>query len=515
MRIQDKYANFAQLKQAESSAAWRVKSVRRNSQALIVAPHGGNIEPGTSELATLIAGTSYSLYLFEGYKRPGENRALHITSHHFDEPRARTLAAKHSVVLGIHGCKGTRSIYVGGRDARLRADLTAALLSTGVRVKSHGHKFPAMEPGNICNRGTRGRGAQLEITRDLRKSPYWLARIAEIARIVIERHLAKQGARSPLTYRVRFRFKLQKKLKISEKEYRLTVSGREVVLSSQFSDTTAIEDDEWLIMNVRGFDSHEAASDFGRRLKSAVEVSSVISRLGVNAGVDLPTSGLGESVKEMLRGDGVLSRDNIHGVDVFEDDSRVRFFHMRMTGTIHSAPNPFLSELSVLSDSTVPSKRTQDIVLLLNYALTRMDPVAMIVFAVSAVEMLGQDEKWSAKQRQMLDSAATAVEDASVGTVGERTEVADAIRRGTHKVSLRQGVLRLLSTLGLDHLKQKWDALYQERSALVHGLAPQPGVDYSNLAFRTMSLVGHILLTDIGREIPSAIRHRDAYYPTS
>jgi phage replication-related protein YjqB (UPF0714/DUF867 family) len=511
----DKYSNFAELKRAESSRAWRIGLRRRDSKVLIVAPHGGNIELGTSDLSARIAGDSHNLYLFEGRKKRGENQALHITSHHFDEPQALALAAKCSIVLGIHGCRGTRTIYVGGRDAELRADLAAALSITGLPIKSQGHRYRAMEPHNICNRGNRGRGAQLEITPDLRRSRYWLARIAAITRSVIEKHLAKQKTELPVTFRVRFRFKLQKKLKISEKEYRFTIAGREVVLSSQFTDTTVIEDDEWLVMNARGFESREAASEFGRRLKSAIEISSVIARLGVNTGVDLPTSGVGESIREIFKGEGVLSRDNVHGVDVFEDDPRVRFFHMRMTGTIHSAPNPFLSELPALFEiSDAPSKRTLDIVLLLNYALTRPDPVAMIVFAVSAVEMLGQDEKWSIEQRTMLDAAAEAAERASVGTASERAEVADAIRRGTHKLGLRQGVLRLLSTLGLNHLKKKWDALYQERSALVHGLVPRPGVDYGDLAFRATSLAGHILLTDIGREVPSAIRHRDAYYPT-
>jgi phage replication-related protein YjqB (UPF0714/DUF867 family) len=514
MRKRDKYSNFAELKQAEASCAWRISLRRRNSKALIIAPHGGNIEPGTSDLAACIAGDSYNLYLFEDRKKPRGNQGLHITSHHFDEPQALALAAKCSTALGIHGCSGTRTIYVGGRDAELRADLASALSITGLRIKSRGHKYRAMEPHNICNRGSRSRGAQLEITRDLRRSRYWFARIAAIARGVIEKHLAKQEAELPATYRVRFRFNLQKKLKISEKEYRFTIAGREVVLSSQFTDTTVIEDDEWLVMNSRGFESREAASEFGRRLKSAIEISSVIARLGVNTGVDLPTSGVGESIREILKGEGVLSRDNVHGVDVFEDDPRVRFFHMRMTGAIHSAPYPFLSELPALFEiSDAPSKRTLDIVLLLNYALTRPDPVAMIVFAVSAVEMLGQDETWSIEQRTMLDSAAEAVEKASVGTAGERAEVAEAIHRGTHKLGLRQGVLRFLSTLGLNHLKKKWDALYQERSALVHGLVPRPGVDYGDLAFRVMSLAGHILLTDIGREVPSAIRHRDAYYP--
>lgn len=157
---------------------------------LIIAPHGGRIEPGTGQLAALIAGNAYSLYRFEGCKPPGQNRDLHITSHRFDEPDALALAAKSSVILGIHGCEGDRAIFVGGLNAALRDDLTMDLVRAGFRASSQGHDFPAVEPNNICNRGLLGCGAQLEITRDLRTSLRSRRSIARVAREVIARHLA-------------------------------------------------------------------------------------------------------------------------------------------------------------------------------------------------------------------------------------------------------------------------------------------------------------------------------------
>jgi hypothetical protein len=74
-------------------------------------------------------------------------------------------------------------------------------------------------------------------------------------------------------------------------------------------------------------------------------------------------------------------------------------------------------------------------------------------------------------------------------------------------------VLRLLGSLGLSELKGAWDDLYGARSTLVHGLAPRPGVDYSELAFKTVSLCGRILLAVIARELPGADRHIDKAYP--
>jgi len=99
----DKYATFADLAAHERAGVdYRVAALARGARALIAAPHGGSIEPGTSEIAIAIAGTNLSLYLFEGLqgRRQGE---LHITSSRFDEPNFRDLAATADVVVAIHG----------------------------------------------------------------------------------------------------------------------------------------------------------------------------------------------------------------------------------------------------------------------------------------------------------------------------------------------------------------------------------------------------------------------------
>lgn len=154
-------------------------SERPESAALIVAPHGGSIEIGTSEIAALIAGADYSLFTFNGRKREwglhparGRNRDLHITSHNFDHPACITMASLHSVVLAVHGCKGeSPQIYVGGLDAELITLLTQRLVAAGLPASSSGHEYPGRNPLNICNRSARGKGVQLEFTRPLRELP--------------------------------------------------------------------------------------------------------------------------------------------------------------------------------------------------------------------------------------------------------------------------------------------------------------------------------------------------------
>jgi phage replication-related protein YjqB (UPF0714/DUF867 family) len=187
----DKYTSFAALQAGEIAGIdYSVNVLERvESEVLIVAPHGGRIEIGTSELARLIAGEDYSLFTFDGLKPRGSNRDLHITSHHFDHPDCVALASRHSVVLGVHGCKGDSSqVFVGGLDAELTALLTERLVAAGFPATSHGHRYPGRNPRNICNRGARARGAQLELTLDLR-GPTTRQEIASIVHGAISDYL--------------------------------------------------------------------------------------------------------------------------------------------------------------------------------------------------------------------------------------------------------------------------------------------------------------------------------------
>jgi phage replication-related protein YjqB (UPF0714/DUF867 family) len=165
-----KYGSFAELARHEVLGRdYRVSSLRRpRSPVLIVAPHGGMIEVGTSEIARLIAGEEHSLFAFEGLKPHGANRDLHITSHRFDHPECLAMAARCEVVLAVHGCTGESRIHVGGLDEGLAAEVAAHLALAGFPIEAASEKYPGRHPFNICNRGSLAKGVQLEITYDFR-----------------------------------------------------------------------------------------------------------------------------------------------------------------------------------------------------------------------------------------------------------------------------------------------------------------------------------------------------------
>jgi hypothetical protein len=316
----------------------------------------------------------------------------------------------------------------------------------------------------------------------------------------------------PVTYRARLRFRVQKKLDIKTNEHRFMVKDREVVLAPTLPDVD-ICDSEWLVLNTRGFATEQQARDFGHKLRAALEVSSVSTRIGVDAGRDIATAGLGnEFRKKMERDTGHYLRDNVHGVDVFIDYPNVRIFNFSATGIVRANADPFLVDLDGLLEIALnTSPRTKDVILLLNAALMQPHPVAQIVFAFSAVEMLGQEQAWTDDQKRLLSQLTDMADASTIATPEERREVADAIQR-SHRLSLRQGVLRLLDSLDLADLKPVWDSIYGERSTLVHGLAPRPGADYTDLANRAVSLCGRILLKAVASDISVANRYVDKFY---
>lgn len=168
-----KYKSFAELKEKEETYSYRVRSRVGSSEYLIIAPHGGRIEPGASELADHIAGDEFSFYSFDGIKKKG-NKDLHVASEKYDEKQALELAGKSDKVISIHGAEGNdKNIYIGGLDEKLIDELSSALKKTGFPVSNNMPiKLRGKNPNNICNKGILKQGVQIEITHGLRKTMF-------------------------------------------------------------------------------------------------------------------------------------------------------------------------------------------------------------------------------------------------------------------------------------------------------------------------------------------------------
>lgn len=166
----DRYGSFVDLEAGSREGVdYRIRLEDRGSPFVILAPHGGTIEPETARIAEALAGPDLSFYAFEALG-PGAHGDFHITSHRFDEPRALDLVGRSRIAVAVHGRKddGTDTVWLGGRAIDLRDVIGDALRDAGFTAETN-RRLPGIHETNICNRTRSGTGVQLELPMSLRR----------------------------------------------------------------------------------------------------------------------------------------------------------------------------------------------------------------------------------------------------------------------------------------------------------------------------------------------------------
>jgi phage replication-related protein YjqB (UPF0714/DUF867 family) len=147
---------------------------------LLVAPHGGGIEPGSSEIMRAVADLGgWAWYEFAGFLRQGNKQALHMASTDFDEPTLKSMLPQAGFVVAFHGASESREplVYVGGKWKLGRETLAEAINGSfgehGVRAEDAtdadtAARLRGLGDSSITNRGKRMEGVQLEFTRAAR-----------------------------------------------------------------------------------------------------------------------------------------------------------------------------------------------------------------------------------------------------------------------------------------------------------------------------------------------------------
>jgi hypothetical protein len=302
-------------------------------------------------------------------------------------------------------------------------------------------------------------------------------------------------------FRIRLRVRVPKGLTSEATILNVMVMSKDVTITSQ-KKNEPLKQTKWIVLGARGFATEEAAQHFGNRLRSIVQLAALSSRLGVDTGEDKRTDWMSEDFARTL---GLKDHEriapNIHGLSILPDDDNTRFPISEFQATVTADPEHLVSALRELGENAeISFERASNAVRVLNLALMTSEPLAQMVLSFSAVEELGQNEKWSEAQVTLIKHLADAAETSATGIARERAEVADAIRKGLFPLSLRQGVMRLLSHLGLDALRKEWDRLYNIRSGLFHGTARLSDSEIVQAAQDTITLCGRIILAIVAKE---------------
>lgn len=146
---------------------------------LLIAPHGGGIEPGSSEIMrAVVEAGGWAWYEFAGFLRKGNKEALHMSSTDFDEATLKSMLPQAGFVVAFHGASesGEPVVYVGGKWKLGRQtvieSINAGFREHGIRAVDAIDKAPAhlrgLEDSNLTNLGKRGEGVQLEFSRGAR-----------------------------------------------------------------------------------------------------------------------------------------------------------------------------------------------------------------------------------------------------------------------------------------------------------------------------------------------------------
>lgn len=176
---EDQYRSFAELAQDNVEGVdYSLEVKDRQSSILVMAFHGGYVEPGSAELGSEITKDKFNFYAFRALQ-PGKLHepsftysTLHLTSTRYDEPGLLSMAAESHFCLSLHGFGGQEADFcMGGGNGEQRKVLNQ-------RLSQH---FPELQSCELCCppfNGTskknptnqcRNQGIQIEMSPRVRK----------------------------------------------------------------------------------------------------------------------------------------------------------------------------------------------------------------------------------------------------------------------------------------------------------------------------------------------------------
>ncbi len=314
-------------------------------------------------------------------------------------------------------------------------------------------------------------------------------------------------------FKIRLRVRIGKTLNSNAASISLSCEGRTVELKSEYRDK-ALRDTNWVIFIAKGFETEDQARSFGERFRVQIMLAALSARVGVDTGSDQVTSWINEN---WARSMGLIEKDqrmlpNIHGLMVIPDRETYRFPLLEAEAQVNASPDQLTKAITELSSTGLSDLGDCMVgVRLLNLALMNAEPLAQAVLAFAAVEELGQDEKWSERQKNRLEHLAIEIKNEAEEEDSELLEISDSLRRSLHRIGLRQGVMRTLDRLSLSEMKREWDRLYGIRSGIFHGTKILSENEIVKFAHETITLCTKIVIANarsVDIPIPSIFETR-------
>jgi hypothetical protein len=268
--------------------------------------------------------------------------------------------------------------------------------------------------------------------------------------------------------RFRLRFRVAKLLASSAQELGLTNLQLSRPVSLRASTCGApIGESNWLIASSRGYPSDAEACQNGQLLKDALLLSGAQCGIGIDVGQDRATTSFSQVIKDTsFRETGVLWRDDIFGLDVF-DDVEVAVLSANLELKASADPGTFVRSFGELA-SLVPfmDERSRTSAQLINDALFPLTPETRLVVLMTAIESLWPSPKRSETVCALANALLLhldSLESSETDKEDVRGRIAK-IQTSSIGSLCRENISRLLGPERAKEFRQ----LYQARSRFAH-----------------------------------------------
>jgi hypothetical protein len=298
-----------------------------------------------------------------------------------------------------------------------------------------------------------------------------------------------------LKYSFRLRFRAIGRLNAGRKrKIKLQVEGllKPVWIRGEFG---LLRKSEWLTVKCKGYRSEEQARAEGEKLRTALILSGVIDRFGVDCGHDNATATYSSAFRQEIKAKtGYDVRSSVHGLDVFKSGA-VRHLGARATRAALTDPEVFQTNLASALNLSRGHLTERQLIssLLINDSLFVQSSEATFVMRVSATEALCDQRELTKQQLEILDVLSGSLKglkypEADRDIVGK--SLLNARRQGVRSAYMA----KIRNLLGETDAKM-FDKLYAKRGKFVHdGLMRGKLQDASNAA---LDVATRLLLADI------------------
>ena len=295
----------------------------------------------------------------------------------------------------------------------------------------------------------------------------------------------------PWTYRLRFRTAKH----FNTEDERLLLAQVEPAAIAIRAADGSLKTSEWLIICVSGHLSREDAIREAARTKSALLLAATERFLGFDCGPDRVTAGLFRGIKEAIREqNGMVVRDNVHGVDVFEGGDEVHIFNVSARTQVLVSPPHFVTAFSKHWNANQPILTRHRLSLeLINLTFFETSAAAQLILWTTAIEILAPTRDRSNNVRDALSSLIETLKKMDLNEADKQVVEQALLRAKT--TSIAEACREKISNRLGQNQVTVFNAIYRARSQLVHSGQTEENVH--EMALSARELASALVLTEI------------------